>query len=100
MSRWITTAPAGPYPAGLVVDAITVTATTPWDSRAADAHTDPGGDGPRYRVRHPNGVLLGVCRDLDGLAQLGITPAILAEASPRRWPDTVTACRTHHRRTR
>jgi hypothetical protein len=100
-ARFVTTAPAGLYPAGLVVDVITVTATTPWDPHAADAHADPGGDGPRYRVRHPNGVLLRVCRDLDDLARLGITPAILAETSPRRWPANLTVtCRTHHRRTR
>lgn len=78
--RFITTAPAGLYRPGLIVDVIEITGTTAYDPAARDAHTSPAGDGQWLRVRHPNGILLGMFRGPAALTDaLGVDLGSLAE---------------------
>lgn len=76
--RWVTTEWAGFHRPGLTVDRIELTNT---GGRTAphnrDAHTTPGGDGTWHRVRHANGILIGMVRTRADLATLGIDPATL-----------------------
>lgn len=61
ITRWVTTEPAGQWPAGVVIDLIRLTHTGGSnDPRNRDAHVWAGGDGEYLRVRSPNGYLLGM----------------------------------------
>jgi hypothetical protein len=92
-ARFVTTAPAGHYPAGLVVDVIEITAHAAYDEHARDAHTDPRvGDGQWLRVRHPGGIHLGTVRTPAELTErFGIDLGSLEEVRPAR-----VTCRAHH----
>jgi hypothetical protein len=121
-TRYITTEPAGAYPAGLRLDYFTRTNTGgPAGQHARGAHLDRSGDRQFISVTHPNGLTIKFVPawDLAGLAAVGIAPADLAgavldvpgiAAALEINPDTIpaakagtkapagwTTCRTHHR---
>lgn len=82
--RWITTEPAGAVPAGAVIDLITITGSGgPTDPSARDFHLDGGGgDGQWLRIRHPNGLLIGMVR-----ADSEVGAAFIAKNSERNHPS-------------
>ena len=81
-ARFVTTTQAGLYRPGLTIDVIDITGTTAFDPRARDAHTSPAGDGQWYRVKHPNGLMIRMCRTPGELAGLGIDLGTLTEVTP------------------
>lgn len=79
--RFTTTAPAGLYRPGLIIDVITMTGSAPATDR--DAYLGGGGDGQWFRVRHPNGILIGMRRTPAELTDdLGIDLGSLVEVTP------------------
>jgi hypothetical protein len=100
-TRYVTTRTVGNYGPGLVIDIITITAHGSPEPDARDAHVYFGvrdGDGQWLKVRHRNGTLLGMVRDLDSLARhLGITPADIRPVAPRFWPSEEWAARQAER---
>lgn len=79
--RFVTTAPAGLLPAGVVIDVIEISLHGQVTDR--DAITDPrAGDGQWLRVKHPGGIHLGTVRTPAELTtRFGIDLATLEEVS-------------------
>jgi hypothetical protein len=79
-ARFVTTAPAGPYGPGLIIDVTEITAAAPVTPR--DGWTGGGGDGQWLRVRHPNGILIRMLRTPAELtSELSIDLADLQEVT-------------------
>jgi hypothetical protein len=89
--RFVTIKPAGHYhPAGLVIDAITVSHVGAGDPERRDMHVYfgvPDGDGFWLRVRYPNGIVIGMVRGWAELDKhLGIKPGGYVQVEHNFWP--------------
>jgi hypothetical protein len=92
--RWIATEAHWPLPAGMVVDRMTLTATSPAPGPTPWGGARHCGDGEWLRIRHPNGALhdnvpfreTDLARTESELLDVGIDVATLAPVHGRSWP--------------